>query len=135
MGAGFEVISLVPGIKWPAMEHGFLDATGDPAQIERMFAGHRNHGVGLRNGLPGGVLGIDTDVKRGIDGPNNWLRFLQRYRRAPVARVGQLAIRRLPDVVAARGSRWRPETVYCQAWTFPPTWRCGPPACVSPAAR
>lgn len=76
MGPGFQVLPLVPGTKRPATEHGVLDATTGQRLLREQYLRDPRRGVGIRNGLPGGALFADTDVKRGIDGPAVWAAFL-----------------------------------------------------------
>jgi len=62
---GYPVFPCAPGQKTPLTEHGLLDATTDPEQIERWWIKHPDANVAIRTD---GLIAID------IDGPENpWL--------------------------------------------------------------
>lgn len=54
------------GMKQPATEHGFKDASDDLEQIERWFAGHPLRGIGLPCGEVNGILLTDLDGEEGV---------------------------------------------------------------------
>jgi hypothetical protein len=59
--AGWPVFPCKPGEKLPATEHGFLDATTDPAQIERWWSKRPDNNVAIATGAPGPDV-LDVDV-------------------------------------------------------------------------
>lgn len=72
---GLPVFPLKPGTKEPDCEHGFLDATTDPAQIGQWWTEDPFCGIGIATGgspLPCGIVpGLavtDLDVKNGHNG-------------------------------------------------------------------
>lgn len=72
---GLPVFPLKPGTKEPDTEHGFKDATTDPAQIEQWWTEEPFRGIGIATGgspLPCGIVpGLavtDFDVKNGHNG-------------------------------------------------------------------
>jgi hypothetical protein len=57
---GWPVFPCQPGRKQPATEHGCLDATTDPAQIDDWFARHPERNLAVATGAPGpDILDID----------------------------------------------------------------------------
>jgi hypothetical protein len=64
---GWPVFPCRPGQKTPATEHGFHDATTDPAQITAWFARHPNRNLAIATGLPGPDV-LDVDVHPTGDG-------------------------------------------------------------------
>jgi len=65
---GYGIFPCAPGGKVPLTEHGFLDATTDPAKIEAWWTQHPTANIGMATQ---GMLVIDADV---VDGrPNPWL--------------------------------------------------------------
>jgi Bifunctional DNA primase/polymerase, N-terminal/Primase C terminal 1 (PriCT-1) len=55
------VFPIVPKGKTPATAHGLLDATVDPAVIERWWAADPNHNVAIATGAPSGIFVVDVD--------------------------------------------------------------------------
>lgn len=63
---GFHVFPLTPRQKIPlAGSHGHLDATTDPATIERWWDQTPDANIGLRTGIESGVLVLDRDDRNG----------------------------------------------------------------------
>lgn len=60
---GYRVFPCIPGTKHPITQHGFHDASTDPAQIERWWSRHPRANVGV---AAKGMLVIDID---GADNP------------------------------------------------------------------
>ena len=57
---GWPVFPCHPGKKTPAIPHGYLDATTDPAQIRDWFACHPDRNLAVATGAPAlDVLDID----------------------------------------------------------------------------
>lgn len=52
----------------PICRHGVNDATTDPEAIKRLWAACPDANISLAMGAPGGLLGLDIDVKGGRDG-------------------------------------------------------------------
>lgn len=75
---GLPVFPLRPGTKRPATEHGFLDATTDPAVITspEWWGGNRVLNIGIPTGAAYGLLVIDNDRKNGVDGVASLTAFL-----------------------------------------------------------
>jgi putative DNA primase/helicase len=65
---GWPVFPLQSNRKEPATEHGCKDATTDQAQLRAWFANGRRCNVGVATGNRSGLLVIDIDVKKGVDG-------------------------------------------------------------------
>ncbi len=63
---GYRVFPCVPNTKTPATEHGLLDASSDPAQIEAWWREMPNANIGI---VTEGLLVVDVDGK-----DNPWLR-------------------------------------------------------------
>lgn len=56
--------------KVPATKNGYLDATNDPEEVERMFARHKGGiGIAMRSS---GLVAIDIDMKNGLDGVSSF---------------------------------------------------------------
>jgi Bifunctional DNA primase/polymerase, N-terminal len=64
----WPVFPLRSNSKLPATEHGCKDATTDEAQIHEWFGDERPCNVGIATGNRSGLLVIDIDVKKGVDG-------------------------------------------------------------------
>src|SRR5690348_8096464 len=62
---GYPVFPCAAGTKTPLTEHGFLDATTDPEQIERWWSQHPGANIGVHTQ---GLVVVDTDGER-----NPWL--------------------------------------------------------------
>jgi len=98
---GYAVFPCAPGTKRPLTEHGVLDATTDPRQIERWLTAHPTANIGLATR---GLVVID------VDGPDNpWLadepEKLLELAQAPMAltpRGGRHYVFRQPE-----GKHWR----------------------------
>jgi hypothetical protein len=60
---GYRVFPCIPGTKHPITQHGFKDASTDPAQVERWWARHPRANVGI---AAEGMLVVDID---GADNP------------------------------------------------------------------
>ena len=56
--------------KIPATRNGYLDATNDPEEVERMFARHKG-GIGIAM-RASGLIAIDIDMKNGLDGVSSF---------------------------------------------------------------
>jgi hypothetical protein len=79
---GYRVFPCIPGTKHPITQHGFKDASTDPAQIERWWARHPRANIGI---AAEGLLVIDID---GAD--NHWPSDPDRA--AEVAGAGAVAL-------------------------------------------
>jgi len=64
----WPVFPLRSNSKLPATEHGCKDATTNEAQIHAWFDDERPCNVGIATGNRSGLLVIDIDVKKGVDG-------------------------------------------------------------------
>jgi hypothetical protein len=64
----WPVFPLLANSKKPATDHGWKDATTDEAQIHAWFEDERPCNVGIATGNRSGLLVIDVDVKKGVDG-------------------------------------------------------------------
>lgn len=127
---GLAVFPLRPGDKRPATEHGFLDATTDPAVIERWWAGNRALNVGIATGqASGGLLVTNLDRKNGIDGvasftawlAGNGLQIPLALPRAPsragcICSWGRAAGKCGPGPSSCRASMVRGDGGYVAAW-------------------
>lgn len=71
------VFPLIPGTKKPLTTNGFQDASDDPALIDRQWMRTPNANVGMATG--NGLVVLDLDVKRGIDGIANWEAICQEH--------------------------------------------------------
>jgi len=58
---GWPVFPCHPGRKTPATEHGFLDATTDPAKITAWFTRHPDRNLAIATGSPGPDV-LDVDI-------------------------------------------------------------------------
>jgi Bifunctional DNA primase/polymerase, N-terminal len=65
--AGWPVFPCKPGRKAPNTEHGFLDATTNPAEIRAWWSLHPHDNVAIATGAPGPDV-LDVDVKPDGDG-------------------------------------------------------------------
>mgnify|MGYP001587561413 CR=1 FL=1 len=61
---GWWVFPCKPKSKAPATEHGFLDATVDPAQVSRWWTANASYNIGLDCGRSGLAV-IDVDPRNG----------------------------------------------------------------------
>jgi len=61
-GKGLHVFPCEPNQKRPATQHGFLDATTDPAQIRAWWGQNPDYNPAIATG-PSGLLVVDLDVK------------------------------------------------------------------------
>lgn len=59
---GVPVFPCVPGGKRPLVEHGFHDATTDPAQVEAWWERWPQANIGIPTGAASGVEVVDVDV-------------------------------------------------------------------------
>jgi len=73
--SGWWLFPCRPEDKRPLTEHGFKDATRDPAKIREWWSRHPGALIGVDCGRSGLVV-IDCDVKNGEDGPGNWFRVV-----------------------------------------------------------
>src|SRR5262245_48846060 len=70
---GMQTFPCIPRGKTPATSHGLLDATVDPAVIERWWAANHEYNVAIATGAPSGVFIVDVDG----DGAEAALRALE----------------------------------------------------------
>lgn len=89
--AGWPVFPCKPNAKVPATEHGFKDATTDPATIRRWWTRMPLANLAVATGVPA-VDVLDVDVKAGPDGRT----ALQQLRNAGIA-AGELGTVRTPS--------------------------------------
>ncbi|MBP2382468.1 bifunctional DNA primase/polymerase [Brachybacterium sacelli] len=66
--AGIPVFPCLPGGKRPIAEHGLLDATTDPGQVEAWWRQTPTANIGLPTGAASGVVVVDVDVHGPVDG-------------------------------------------------------------------
>ncbi len=66
--AGVPVFPCVPGGKRPLVEHGFRDASSDPAQVEAWWRRWPAANIGVPTGAASGVEVVDVDRKAGGHG-------------------------------------------------------------------
>lgn len=66
--AGVPVFPCVPGAKRPLTEHGFHDATSDPAQVDAWWRQYPGANIGLPTGASSGVVVVDVDVHGLVNG-------------------------------------------------------------------
>lgn len=70
-GKGWHVFPCWPDAKNPVTSNGLDDATTEPAQLRAWFEGSRNN-IAIATGARSGILVVDLDTKKGIDGIANW---------------------------------------------------------------
>jgi Bifunctional DNA primase/polymerase, N-terminal/Primase C terminal 1 (PriCT-1) len=58
---GLQVFPCIPKGKTPATAHGLLDASVDPAVIERWWAANPEYNVAIATGAPSGIFIVDVD--------------------------------------------------------------------------
>lgn len=66
--AAVPVFPCLPGGKRPIAEHGLLDATTDPGQVEAWWKQTPTANIGLPTGVVSGVVVVDVDVHGPVDG-------------------------------------------------------------------
>lgn len=66
--AGVPVFPCVPGGKRPLVEHGFHDASTDPAQIATWWRRWPAANIGVPTGRASGLVVVDVDVHGPVDG-------------------------------------------------------------------
>lgn len=66
---GWRVFPLRPGEKTPCFKEWQIKATSDADQVRQWWERWRGANIGLATG---DLIAVDLDVKRGIDGPENW---------------------------------------------------------------
>jgi len=66
--AAVPVFPCLPGGKRPSAEHGLLDATTDPGQVEAWWKQTPTANIGLPTGAASGVVVVDIDVHGPVDG-------------------------------------------------------------------
>lgn len=66
--AGVPVFPCLPGGKRPMVEHGLLDATTDPGQVEAWWRQTPTANIGLPTGAASGVVVVDVDVHGPVNG-------------------------------------------------------------------
>ncbi|WGP07819.1 bifunctional DNA primase/polymerase [Bacillus subtilis] len=66
--AAVPVFPCLPGGKRPIAEHGLLDATTDPGQVEAWWKQTPTANIGLPTGAASGVVVVDVDVHGPVDG-------------------------------------------------------------------
>jgi hypothetical protein len=76
--AEVPVFPCVPGAKRPLTEHGFHDASADPAVVDAWWRQHPGANIGLPTGATSGVVVVDVDVH----GPVNGFEAMNRAHRA-----------------------------------------------------
>jgi hypothetical protein len=79
---GIHVFPLAVNGKTPVTLHGYQDATADPKRIDEMWRHRPAANIGIATGASGLVV-IDTDVKRGINGWESLGRCLERLGELP----------------------------------------------------
>ena len=76
---GFAVFPIKPRDKTPATEHGFKDASTDPAVVGRLFAKRPDLNVGIATGPASGVWVLDVEA----EGIGDLDRLQQRHGKLP----------------------------------------------------
>jgi len=66
--AGVPVLPCVPGGKRPLVEHGFHDASSDPAQVRAWWRRWPAANIGVPTGRASGFVVVDVDVHGPVDG-------------------------------------------------------------------
>lgn len=66
--AGVPVFPCVPGGKRPLVEHGFHDASSDPAQVGAWWRRWSAANIGVPTGAASGFVVVDVDVHGPVDG-------------------------------------------------------------------
>lgn len=72
--AGVPVFPCLPGGKRPLTRRGFLDASGDAAQVAAWWSRTPNANIGIPTGAASGVVVVDVDVHGRHDGRLAWKR-------------------------------------------------------------
>ena len=65
---GWHVFPVQPESKVPWTAHGFLDATNNPTWVEQIWTTYPSANIGIRTGTESGLVVVDIDVKRQVDG-------------------------------------------------------------------
>ncbi|MFL0514488.1 bifunctional DNA primase/polymerase [Brevibacterium luteolum] len=86
--AGVPVFPCAPGGKQPITEHGFHDATRDPARVRAWWARFPAANIGMPTGAASGVVVVDVDV-HGANGYD----ALRRARRAGLVKGWEALVR------------------------------------------
>lgn len=88
--AGFAVLPMLStsdGGKRPLLEHGFKDASADPAKVDIWFSDKHimQPGVmlGIATGEESGLLVVDCDVKNGQNGPQTFYELCKKHGASP----------------------------------------------------
>lgn len=61
---GFAVFPLEPRMKEPATDHGFLEASTNPATVEAWWIQNPDYNIGIATGEPSHLVVIDADVDK-----------------------------------------------------------------------
>lgn len=69
---GWAVFPLRPETKEPATEHGFKDATTDPAKIRKWWKQNPRFNIGIATGRVSGIFVVDIDPRNGGDVAAFW---------------------------------------------------------------
>ncbi|MEW8000976.1 MAG: bifunctional DNA primase/polymerase [Candidatus Thiodiazotropha endolucinida] len=69
--------------KRPLVAHGFKEATTDPETISGWWKKWPNANIGMPTGEISGIVGIDVDVKNGLEGNKGLYRLQQKYQSLP----------------------------------------------------
>ncbi|MDN5715698.1 MAG: bifunctional DNA primase/polymerase [Janibacter sp.] len=72
--AGVPVFPCVPGGKRPLVEHGFHDASSDPAQVGAWWRRWPAANIGVPTGRASGFVVVDVDVHGPVDGRAGFVR-------------------------------------------------------------
>ncbi|WP_417233929.1 bifunctional DNA primase/polymerase [Arthrobacter sp.] len=72
--AGVPVFPCVPGGKRPLVEHGFRDASSDPAQVGAWWRRWPAANIGVPTGRASGFVVVDVDVHGPVDGRAGFVR-------------------------------------------------------------
>lgn len=75
---GYPVFPVRPN-KAPWTKNGFKDATTDIEVIERWWRQRPEARPAMPTGQASGIVVVDVDVKRGVDGPGNWERLSEEF--------------------------------------------------------